>query len=878
MRYRILGPVQTEPTTPSAAKPRAVLAALLVRSNHVVSADTLIDELWPEDPPRTASATLHVYVSHLRKTLGGAGRGPLSTQAPGYRLKVAEHELDLLLFKADHDQGRTAYRQRNFARASRSLHAALDLWTGPPLAGVPHGWMLRAASGSLDLLRMEVQELRIAADLWLDRHGDLSGELMTLVHEHPLREMLHAHLMVALYRQGRQSEALRVFGRLRDALIEELGTEPSAVLQDLHRRILRLEQVTHVDEFLHQDEPAWLRSPATPPVVRLPRPVADFLGRDEALALADRTLRGEYGQPPAQVLTVVGAVGVGKTEFAVQVAHRAAELFPDGRVLVNLRGADGRPVDAGEALARLLRKLNAGRHEAPGNTPVAVEELSDLLETRLSGRRRMLLILDDAVTERQIRPILDAAPEATVLVTGRRVLAGVEGARHVTLDVLHADDAHALLRRIGGPRMAADPAATAEIAQLCGNLPYALRLAGATLASHPHWSARTLAAQLADERARLDVLSAGDRDVRSSLLAGYAEVDAVAQRAFRLLSTATTTDVALWTAAALLDLPPAHAARILTTLVRAHLVRGWQTEDGTVRYGLTGLLRSMSLELLAVEPVNVVRDAIRRMCQAYLRLARHADQRLAPVRGPATEESTCADARAIVGASPLAWFQQESPGLVAAVRRAHTAGLWELTWQLSDSLAGYFHACAAWDDWEQTSGLALHAAREAENAEAEASALYAQGQLAWQRRQLARAEERFGLAHQRAVAAGDRRTLARSVIGLADVALDQGLAAEAWQMYGQALAICRAEDDLGGVTDALRGLALADVHRGRYESALYRFTECHEVAAHLGDRRWSEFARRAANHIRLATVRGAAAIVGPFEVRPGMWAMEGVAG
>ncbi|MEV0172435.1 AfsR/SARP family transcriptional regulator [Streptomyces sp. NPDC050803] len=239
MRFRVLGPVRLQPRTPAAAKPRAVLATLLVRAGSVVSREALIDELWPDDPPRTAAGTLHVYVCHVRKALaeGGAGR-PLVSRAPGYQLDIDPHELDLHRFEELSERGRAELRGEDHAGASRTLGQALALWAGPALSGVPQGVVLRSAATRLEEQRLSVLELRIAADLKLGRHREVTGELMELAVAHPLRERLHCQLIVALHRSGRPSDALRAYRTVRRSLHDELGISPSPALTRLHDHVL----------------------------------------------------------------------------------------------------------------------------------------------------------------------------------------------------------------------------------------------------------------------------------------------------------------------------------------------------------------------------------------------------------------------------------------------------------------------------------------------------------------------------------------------------------------------------------------------------------------------------------------------------------------
>lgn len=239
MRFRVLGPVRLDTRTPAAAKPRAVLATLLVRAGSVVSSDALIDELWPDEPPRTAASTLHVYICHVRKALAESGAGrPLVSRPPGYVLNVEPHDLDLRRFETLSEEGRLALKSEDFGAASHSLGEALALWTGPALSGVPQGVVLRSAATRLEELRLGVLEQRITADLKLGRHQELTGELMELAVEHPLRERLHCQLIVALHRSGRCSDAVRAYRAVRRSLHEELGIGPGPDLTRLHDHVL----------------------------------------------------------------------------------------------------------------------------------------------------------------------------------------------------------------------------------------------------------------------------------------------------------------------------------------------------------------------------------------------------------------------------------------------------------------------------------------------------------------------------------------------------------------------------------------------------------------------------------------------------------------
>ncbi|MCQ4209123.1 AfsR/SARP family transcriptional regulator [Streptomyces longispororuber] len=902
MRFQVLGPVRMSPRTPTAAKPRVVLATLLVKNNTVVSAHSLIDELWGTTPPRTASTTLQVYVSHLRKALAGpdgvpdAGGQPLVTQPPGYVMRVAPDELDLVLFELLRAQGRTAYDERDYVDASRLLGESLALWTGPALSGIPHGSSLQSTAIRLDELRSETLEQRISADLKLGRHQELIGELMALAHEFPMRESLHGLLMVALYRAGRQSDAIQAYHRVRRTLVDELGVEPDSSLKRILARLLASDPALAWHPARGRaDAPAPGRHPSartagTAPVAPadlrpplwLPPPLADFTGRADELDRCAVLLTGTDRSAP-RIVAVSGRPGVGKTALAVQLA-RGVEGFAAGRVLVPLRDSAGRALTAQAAMAALLRRLLPPGPEGPAAVPTELDDLSDQLQHVTRGRE-LLLVLDDAVSEAQIRPLLAAVPDAAVLLTGRRPLAALEHARHLVLDVLGQEEAESLLLTTGGPRMAEDPAAVTRIARLCGRLPLALRVAAGGTAVQPHWTAGGLARRLEDERTRLAALSLGDLDVRSSLLTAYHEVSEAGRHAFRRLGLAPLPDFPVWAAQSLLGAAPEATEELLGALVRAQLldVRQESGTDtvpgGAVRYGYHTLLRSLALEMLAeVDGEETVTETIGRLGRAFLLRARAADARLTPGRDrlagvleTAAGELPPGDAAV---STPLRWFRAESAGLLEMVRRLHGAGLWGLTCALASATSGYYEACGVWDDWRIGHELAVDAARRSGDALAEATLLRSLGDLAWQRRDAARAVDHYRHAARLFALTDDGIGAARCATGEADVLLGQGEFGRADALYRRALERAAAEGDTRGCAEAERGLALVALLTGRPADCLASLEGCASAAGALGDVRWHGYALRLAEQVRAA---GRAAVAWPhLEVRPGVWLMSDV--
>ncbi|GAA1905994.1 BTAD domain-containing putative transcriptional regulator [Streptomyces sodiiphilus] len=886
MRFRILGQLRCAPVTPSAGKMCAVLGSLLVEAGDVVATDSLIDELWGDHPPRTATTTLHVYISHLRKLLADdddpQGRDRLATRAPGYVLHTSPGEFDLHRFEELRRAGQEFYARHDHAAASAALHEALGLWTGPALSGVPRGSRLEAAADRLELLRLDALEQRIAADLWLGRHRQLTGELAVLAREHPLRETLHAHLMVALYRADRQSEALAAYDTVRRSLAGELGTDPGPALRELHRRMLRSEPVVHAEE-----EPGGRQSVtvagAPAPVVRLPRPDGELAGRRLQLAEAEEMLRGTSADPPARVLNITGPAGSGKTAFAVGLAHATAGMFPGGRVFAALTGSDGRALTTRDALLRVLRLVRPGRDATAPGEPAGTDELSDLLRVALA-ERRLLLVLDHAASPAQIGPLVAAVTHGAVLVTSRGPVAAGGGSRELPLAELGPADCGDLLARAAGRRITDDVEAAERIALLCGRLPLVLRAAAATLAARPHWTAAALAGRLADEHTRLDVLSLGDPGLRPRLLAGYFELSPAGQRAFRLLASAPGPDFAPWCAAALLDTSAERAGHLLDQLVHSGLLAVSCPPGRPPRYRFQEPFRALAAGLAADESGPVVRAAQLRLCAAYLVLARYAEAAMAPGRAPSPDDAAAGPPVEVpgglpgpghpVGDTPLRWFQEESTALAGAVEMAYAAGEWQVTWMLAETLTGYFQAAGEWERWESASGRALEAARRAGDRAGEARVLCSQGDLAWQRHQFELAATRFARAGRRARESADRRTEARAMIGLADAEAGSGRTAQARRIYGNAALLCRLADDPRGLSDALRGQALAELRCGETESALRSFAECGRVADALGDRRWSEYARRAADAVRLALADGGPFPGDPVEVRPGVWAMD----
>jgi DNA-binding SARP family transcriptional activator len=599
MEFRLLGPVEVADGSGVLAlggtKIRTLLAALLLEPGRVLSVDRLVDVIWDDEPPPTARALIQTYVSTLRRTIGDTGAQVIRTEAPGYLARVEEDRIDRHRFEHVVARGRAAAAAGRPREASNAFRTADTLWRGPALGGV-RSRVLAMEATRLDEQRVAVVEARIAADLELGLAEELVGELTVLVGQHTTRSSLRGQLMLALYRAGRGAEALAVFREGRAALVDELGIEPGAELIRLHEAILRADPALLGPRAQTVTPPPGRGErvppgdgPRPPAPRQLPPDAADFTGRAGLVRELVDVVRDVRGGPV--VAALVGPGGVGKSALAVHVAHRISPDYPDGQLHVDLRGTTGTPASPAEVLGRFLRALT------PDPIPDEADVRMDAYRTVLSGRR-VLIVLDDAANERQVRPLLPGTGTCAVLLTSRNRLAGLAGARLVEVGMLSAEEATALLASVAGAdRIRTAPEAAADIVASCGNLPLAVRIAGARLATRRQWTPRLLADRLADERRRLDELSAGDQRIRASIEMGVRSLEPAAQTAIRRLGHLGPADFRSWVVAYALDVEIGVAERVVEHLVDNHLVDYTFVDDtGQVRYRLHDLVRIYARE------------------------------------------------------------------------------------------------------------------------------------------------------------------------------------------------------------------------------------------------------------------------------------------
>ncbi|WP_405699956.1 NB-ARC domain-containing protein [Streptomyces sp. NBC_01383] len=569
--FSVLGPVRARrngETLPSGSpQQRALLTALLLRGGHTATAAELIDAIWGDEPPSQALAAVRTYASRLRKILGPQ---TLASDSGGYAMRTGPDALDVTVAEelaAGADKARTAGDR---GRARALLNKALALWDGEALASVP-GPYAENQRTRLEEWRLQLTETRLDLDLEVGCHAEAVSELTALTAAHPLRERLRELLMVALYRSGRQAEALAVYADTRRLLAEELGVDPRPELAQLQQRILQ------ADEELARpaDDPTPAAAPVRP--AQLPATVPDFTGRASFVReLGDRIATAEGSVMAVSALAGIG--GVGKTTLAVHVAHQARKHFPDGQLYVDLQGAGSRAAEPETVLGAFLRALGT----ADSAIPESLDERAALYRSTLDGRR-ILILLDNAHDAAQIRPLLPGTTGCAALVTSRVRMVDLAGAHLVDLDVMSPEEALQLFTRIvGEERINSERKAALDVVAACGFLPLAIRIAASRLASRRTWTVSVLAAKLADERRRLDELQAGDLAVKATFELGYGQLEPAQARAFRLLGLADGPDISLAAAAALLNLEVHAAEDLLEALVDTSLVES--AAPGRYRY------------------------------------------------------------------------------------------------------------------------------------------------------------------------------------------------------------------------------------------------------------------------------------------------------
>ncbi len=693
---------------------RALLALLALAPNRVVSESALIEGLWGQDTARPREGNLHAQIYQLRKRLIAmepSRESPrLVTRPPGYQLALGPEESDLAQFIALAARGRDAARSGEPITAASLLGQALTLWRGPALADVADMTdRLAAEAAALDEQRLAVQADYADAGLAAGMHGELAVELAVLVARHPLQERLRGQLMLALYRSGRQGEALASYQEGRRILRAELGVEPGPELKDLQDKIL------HADASLAAPSPA-IRAGTGPIVPRqLPAGVRHFAGRESELSQLDSLLNQNVPGGTIVITAISGTGGIGKTALALRWSHQVAARFPDGQLYVNLRGYDpgGTPLTSAEAVRGFLDALGV----PPTEIPEAPDAGAALFRTMLADRR-MLILLDNAKDPEQVRPLLPASAGCLVIVTSRSELTGLsitDGASTIPLGLVSPAEAEALLAaRLGPDRLAVDPAATSHLIDLCARLPLALAITAARAAANPSVPLASFAAQMSSEHDRLDAFDIGDAttSVRAVFSWSVSQLSDAAARLFRLLGLHPGPDFTVPAAGSLAGLPWSQAQRLLAELARASLI----FEHVPGRYAFHDLLRAYAGEEAGNhESATDRQTALRRVLDHYLYTARPAGALIFAEDLPLPELVPLEDR----GVSPerpdttlaaISWFRAEHQVLIASSLLAEACGFSSHAWQIPCTMTQYFRAVVRTRDWASLESVALTAA------------------------------------------------------------------------------------------------------------------------------------------------------------------------
>lgn len=600
MWISVLGPLSVKidgiDVTPTASKLRTIIAFLALRRNSVVAIGSLIDELWGEEPPVSAMATLQTYMYQLRRMLaanGLNGKGVLLTKPVGYELRLKPDELDVDIFRRLVGQARGYLHEGADEAALATVTEALGMCSAAPLHDVCGGQVLRSYISQLAESVLQAVELRIEAKLRLGYHQELVAELKSLCAEHPYHENLHAKLMIGLQRVGRRSEALALYQTIRRNLRDELGIDPSASLQELQQKLLDSNS-SSVSEI----ESAWQARETVIPA-QLPGNIAEFTGRAREIEQLVQMLTPHPNALAPTVVTLTGSPGTGKSALAVRVCHQIRDRFCDGQFHADL---DGGAVEPYQVLGKFLRSAGFKGEEIPGD----LDERSQLFRS-WTGQRRVLVLLDNVGSRAQVRPMLASGPGSAVLITGSPLaVGGLEGSRSFRLQAPPVDESVAILKSmIGAERMAGEESAACDIVQLCDRLPVALRIVAAKLAAGVYASLSAAVQRLETSAARLEELRFGEWDVGKTYAAGYRLLDGQGRKVLTMMAVSDLSSVTTVRIGELCGWDRAATERVLAQLEQLRFLHSVATGIGPGSYVMPSLVRSFMDHLIHGELATI---------------------------------------------------------------------------------------------------------------------------------------------------------------------------------------------------------------------------------------------------------------------------------
>lgn len=829
-----------------APKQRVLLAALLLRPNRFISTHELIDILWQTNQPVDARAALQVHVTRVRHALELSARNgsqPIRTLDDGYLMDVPPDGLDLSLFDTAVERAKQARATADLAGEDRALNDALALWRGEVLADIPCERLQQEEARWLNEQRLQVTERRFDVDLELGRHQDVLPQIEAQVDRNPLRERLWAQLITALYRCGQQARALEKFHAVRRLLDDELGIEPGPELGVLHQTILtggpapasqRASTSTTGGGVMIADAPlAAGTSPAWRTQCQLPADAADFVGRTDLLeTFAGLIVRADRGNVPPVVM-LVGSPGTGKSAFAIHLAHRVRSEFPDGQWYVRLGGSNGMPSSPAGVMAELLRASGL----ADAWIPTETEALAATFRARLADHR-VLLVLDDASDTAQIAPLLPGTPGCAVLVTSRYDLTdmvALHNARSVSLGELPPAEAVALLARsLGESRVRAEPQAAAELAELSGCLPLALRIAAAILNRRKQQGIGEYIAELRKGNRLRHFAVGGTAAVRAAFDQSYTALDSEHRRLFRLLGLMPVQHFTVRAVSALMGISVDEAARRLEELAMTHLIEC----DDTGRFRFHGLLRYYAAERASAENTPAERDAIlSRLFEWYVGSAIAAVRMLYPdvmrVRLPRPATKVRIASFPDEG-SAQSWLRTEGINLLVTLRHAVDFSCPSLGWQFVDALRSYFGSVANNSEWVAAAKSGLRAAIELDNQRAIVAMRFGLGLALRCSGHYAQAEPYLADACSDARKLGMRDFECAALSGIGILRSAAGRPESALDPLRDALAVARQSDFQLAEARALRNLGSVYHDLGQLHRAHRAFTAALALNRRLG--------------------------------------------
>ncbi|MGW3211555.1 BTAD domain-containing putative transcriptional regulator [Streptomyces parvus] len=700
-----------------ARRPRLLLAALACRAGEIMSKEDLIDVVWGDDPPVTVRSQLQICVSAARRILADVGMDDaLKTHPFGYSLILEPGQRDIDDFARLVSEARASCDLGHFDRAVRNYRSALSLWRGSALNDLDSE-VLRRKAVALNEERLTVLEDCIDVELLRGRERNLLPELTNHVPEYPLREKLRGQLMLTLHRTGRRTAALQVYREGRERMVQDLGLEPSDELRRLELGILNdAPELTPV-----------YAQPTGPTVPRqLPPPSGRFVGRGDLVEALGARLASKQASDHQAIrsVNIYGQGGIGKTSLAIHVAHQLTqEHFPDGQLYYDLHGSGPAHVTPARALDYFLRTLGV----TPSDIPEGVDERAAMFRSRVADRE-MLLLLDDAADEAQIKPLLPGGGGCAVLVTSRRSQTGISMLQNIRLDILNASESVELLGHIiGDKRARAEPDAVADVARKVDGLPLALSIVGARLAAAPHRTVSSMAHRILDDRRRLDELMHNDQAVRSTIASTYDGLRPEVRRLLAKLSLFNMETIPGWMAGAVAGRGPEEAHDLLDEAAACQLLAAGEAEPtDRPRYRTHNLIRLFLMEAASELTEAERRDAVFHGIGAWLALVDRAHRQLyggnfTLVRGKSPRWEPPGEVVREVVADPLGWMERERSGLVAAIAVASEYGFDEACWDLAVALVTLFEVRQYHDDWQVTHEMALQLVLRTGNVRGEAA-------------------------------------------------------------------------------------------------------------------------------------------------------------